>query len=63
MFYRLTRTIADSDFILDMAEFSLFTRRVRDVLCSAPMPALRARPSLLPASSECTGRSIIAYFR
>jgi glycosyltransferase involved in cell wall biosynthesis len=34
LFYRLTRSIADSDFILDMAEFSLFTRRVRDVLCS-----------------------------
>ena len=30
LFYRLTRAIADNDFILDMAEFSLFTRRVRD---------------------------------
>jgi polyisoprenyl-phosphate glycosyltransferase len=29
-FYRLTRAIADNDFILDMAEFSLFTKRVRD---------------------------------
>jgi polyisoprenyl-phosphate glycosyltransferase len=29
-FYRLTRLIADYDFILDMAEFSLFTSRVRD---------------------------------
>lgn len=28
--YRLTLLIADHDFILDMAEFSLFTRRVRD---------------------------------
>jgi polyisoprenyl-phosphate glycosyltransferase len=42
-FYRLTRSIADSDFILDMAEFSLFTRRVRDVLCSnrSTFPFLR----------------------
>ena len=30
LFYRLTRVIADDDFILDMAEFSLITRRVRD---------------------------------
>jgi polyisoprenyl-phosphate glycosyltransferase len=30
IFYRLTRAIADNDFILDMAEFSLFTKRVRD---------------------------------
>ncbi len=30
LFYRLTRAIADNDFILDMAEFSLFTKRVRD---------------------------------
>lgn len=29
-FYRLTRAIADDDFIVDMAEFSLITRRVRD---------------------------------
>lgn len=28
-FYRLTRAIADYDFVLDMAEFSLFTERVR----------------------------------
>jgi dolichol-phosphate mannosyltransferase len=43
LFYRLTRSIADSDFILDMAEFSLFTRRVRDVLCSnrSTFPFLR----------------------
>lgn len=31
-FYRLTQRIADSDFIPYMAEFSLFTRRVRDVI-------------------------------
>ena len=30
LFYRLTRAIADNDFILDMAEFALFTKRVRD---------------------------------
>jgi glycosyltransferase involved in cell wall biosynthesis len=43
LFYRLTRSIADSDFILDMAEFSLFTKRVRDVLCSnrSTFPFLR----------------------
>ena len=29
LFYRFTRAIADNDFILDMAEFSLFTRQVR----------------------------------
>jgi polyisoprenyl-phosphate glycosyltransferase len=30
IFYRLTRAIADNDFILDMAEFSLFTRQVKN---------------------------------
>lgn len=30
IFYRLTNKIADSDFIIDMAEFSLFTYRVRN---------------------------------
>jgi dolichol-phosphate mannosyltransferase len=30
-FYRVTRRIADNEFILDMAEFSLISRRVRDV--------------------------------
>jgi polyisoprenyl-phosphate glycosyltransferase len=30
LFYRLTKAIADNDFILDMAEFSLFTQRVRN---------------------------------
>ena len=29
-FYRLTNAIADNDFIIDMAEFSLFTRAVRE---------------------------------
>lgn len=31
IFYRLTRSIADNDFILDMADFSLISRRVRAV--------------------------------
>ena len=30
IFYRFTQAIADNDFILDMAEFSLFTRQVRN---------------------------------
>lgn len=30
LFYRLLRSIADDEIILDMAEFSLFTREVRD---------------------------------
>ncbi len=30
LFYRLTKAIADNDFVLDMAEFSLFSQRVRD---------------------------------
>lgn len=43
-FYRLTRSIADYDFILDMAEFSLFTRRVRHVVLSnhSTYPFIRA---------------------
>ena len=31
-FYRVTKRIADGDFILDMAEFSLFSRDIRDVI-------------------------------
>lgn len=31
LFYRVTRLIADNDFNLDMAEFSLISRRVREV--------------------------------
>ncbi len=31
-FYRLTKFIADADFILDMAEFALISKRVRDVV-------------------------------
>jgi dolichol-phosphate mannosyltransferase len=34
IFYRLTHRIADTDFIIDMAEFALFTRRVRDQVLS-----------------------------
>jgi len=34
LFYRLTNKIADSDFIIDMAEFSLFSDRVRKQVLS-----------------------------
>jgi polyisoprenyl-phosphate glycosyltransferase len=34
VFYRITRRIADSEFIIDMAEFSLFSRRMRDEVLS-----------------------------
>ncbi len=34
VFYRVTRKIADSDFIIDMAEFALFSRRMRDEVLS-----------------------------
>ena len=34
VFYRVTRKIADSEFIIDMAEFSLFSRRMRDEVLS-----------------------------
>ena len=32
LFYRLTRFVADENFVLDMAEFSLITREVRDAI-------------------------------
>ncbi len=43
-FYRLLRKIADEDIILDMAEFSLFTREVRDAILDdkSSFPFLRA---------------------
>jgi polyisoprenyl-phosphate glycosyltransferase len=43
-FYRLTRLIADYDFILDMAEFSLFSARVRDEIVNnrSTFPFIRA---------------------
>lgn len=44
LFYRLNRSIADSDILLDMAEFSLFSTHVRDAIvdnCST-FPFLRA---------------------
>lgn len=43
-FYRLLRRIADDDIILDMAEFSLFTREVRDAIVDdrSSFPFLRA---------------------
>jgi dolichol-phosphate mannosyltransferase len=34
IFYRLTKRIADSEFIIDMAEFALFSRRLRDQVLS-----------------------------
>lgn len=34
LFYRLLKIISDNESIVDMAEFSLFTRRVRDVIIS-----------------------------
>jgi dolichol-phosphate mannosyltransferase len=44
VFYRLLRRIADDDIILDMAEFSLFTREVRDAIIDdrSSFPFLRA---------------------
>jgi polyisoprenyl-phosphate glycosyltransferase len=44
IFYRLTRSIADSDFILDMAEFSLFTKRMKEVVLAnkSTFPFVRA---------------------
>jgi glycosyltransferase involved in cell wall biosynthesis len=44
VFYRLTRSIADDHFVLDMAEFSLFTAEVRDAIIqdSTSFPFLRA---------------------
>jgi polyisoprenyl-phosphate glycosyltransferase len=43
-FYRLLRKVADEDIILDMAEFSLFTREVRDAIIDdrSSFPFLRA---------------------
>lgn len=44
LFYRLTRLVADSDIILDMAEFSLFDRAVREAVLTPrdTFPFLRA---------------------
>jgi dolichol-phosphate mannosyltransferase len=43
-FYRLLQKIADEDIILDMAEFSLFTREVRDAIIDdrSSFPFIRA---------------------
>lgn len=43
-FYRITRLIADNDFILDMAEFSLFSRRMREQVLKnkSTFPFIRA---------------------
>ncbi|MBI4968770.1 MAG: glycosyltransferase family 2 protein [Rhodospirillales bacterium] len=44
LFYRLTHHIADWEFIIDMAEFSLFTRRVREQVLrvSSTFPFIRS---------------------
>ena len=44
VFYRLLQAVADEDIILDMAEFSLFTREVRDAILreNSSFPFLRA---------------------
>lgn len=44
LFYRILRWLADSDIILDMAEFSLFTRNVRNSILKSTntFPFLRA---------------------
>jgi dolichol-phosphate mannosyltransferase len=44
LFYRITRAVADDDVILDMAEFSLMTREVRDAIIqdTSSFPFIRA---------------------
>jgi len=44
LFYRLNKSVADSDIILDMAEFALITRAVRDAVVStrSTFPFVRA---------------------
>jgi dolichol-phosphate mannosyltransferase len=44
LFYRMTRSIADDHFVLNMAEFSLLTAEVRDAMIqdSSSFPFLRA---------------------
>jgi polyisoprenyl-phosphate glycosyltransferase len=44
LFYRITRALADEEVILDMAEFSLMTREVRDAIIqdSSSFPFIRA---------------------
>ena len=44
VFYRLTRLLADENFVLDMAEFSLFTEEIRDAILNEnnSFPFLRA---------------------
>jgi dolichol-phosphate mannosyltransferase len=44
LFYRILQAVADDEIILDMAEFSLFTREVRDAIVSdhTSFPFLRA---------------------
>ena len=72
IFYRLTRKIADSEFIIDMAEFSLFSRRMRDQVLSqappfpssaaiSPMPAFGASASNTGASRAASARRITIF--
>ncbi len=44
LFYRLLQAVADEDIVLDMAEFSLFTKEVRDAIIeeNSSFPFLRA---------------------
>lgn len=44
VFYRVTRQIADNDFILDMAEFALFSYKIRDTILQnvSSLPFVRA---------------------
>jgi len=49
VFYRLTRFIADVDFLIDVAEFSLFTHRFKEIALStnSTYPFLRAEFSAI----------------
>lgn len=49
LFYRLTRFIADVDFLIDVAEFSLFTHRFKEIALStnSTYPFLRAEFSAI----------------
>src|SRR5258708_31034150 len=67
-FYRLLRAVADEEILLDMAEFSLFTKEVRDAILdeNTSFPFLRAsiarvgfrRPAIpFKRQSRCAGRT------
>jgi polyisoprenyl-phosphate glycosyltransferase len=55
LFYRLTRKVADWEFILDMAEFSLFSQRVREVVLSHKSTFPFVRSDLAFAGFERVG--------